>query len=670
MNEEKYTRQVQWMVLLGSALLLLTMFGAWINEGMHKEWRRHQRVYRDISGTKDAEIGIFQVDLEHFKRVDRCISCHTGLEDQRMASAPQPYTLHSGSFLLDHPVQDYGCTVCHGGQGRALASSDAHGRVPSASWPYPLLEQPYIQSSCGKCHLTIFSFSEINQPLEMSGMEVFLRGKDIFSKEGCLGCHKARGVGGILGPDLTQQGEKTRHDYSFRNISGEQSVSNWLKQHFKDPEMVSPGSQMLKITLDEGELDALATFVMGLSKPDIPFDYFSVATLNEFKGIRRPMTGIAGYSRLCSACHGKDGTGKDYKTYKTGVPAIGNTDFLRVASENYIRFTMEKGRSLRQMGSWSPRISGLNSYELDSVSRYLKDKIRRPTNVFNDDLRGNTAQGALLFNKYCMTCHGSEGKGGVSVALNQKGFLDRADNEFILNTLLRGRENTAMPSWTNLKDTELIDLVSYIRSWNKYNPAVPAMKLKVTDPEEGASNFHYLCSRCHGHFGEGETGPSIINKDFLDVAGDRYLYETIARGREHTAMFGWSTDLYNTEKLNQGQIANIIGFMRKAADAPLTYVHAGSNPGNRKSGAAIFAKWCVECHGPSGKGTSGPALNNQEFLSAASNGYLMATITLGRSQTAMPSWGYGQGDYPALSGPERQDLVAYIRSMQHIRIKY
>ena len=122
-------------------------------------------------------------------------------------------------------------------------------------------------------------------------MEVFLRGKTIFSQEGCLGCHQARGVGGILGPDLTEQGEKTKHEYSFQNISGEQSVSNWLKEHFSDPEMVSPGSQMLRINLEENELEALATFVMGLSKPDIPFDYFTMATLNEFKGIRKYMKG-------------------------------------------------------------------------------------------------------------------------------------------------------------------------------------------------------------------------------------------------------------------------------------------------------------------------------------------------------------------------------------------
>ncbi len=74
--------------------------------------------------------------------------------------------------------------------------------------------------------------------------------------------------------------------------------------------------------------------------------------------------------------------------------------------------------------------------------------------------------------------------------------------------------------------------------------------------------------------------------------------------------------------------------------------------------------------GPQGKGLKAPALNNQEFLSAASNGYLMATMTIGRHGTGMPSWGYGQGVVSDPVGKERQDLVAYLRSWQRIRIKY
>ena len=680
MNEQKYTYRIQWLVLIGAALLLLLLFVAWISEGVNKEWRKQQKAYLallretsssdDNTGIEDFEQGIFQVELSHLNRVDRCISCHHGLEDPRMANVSQPHTLHPGAFLTEHPVQQYGCTICHGGQGGALTREDAHGRLMETHWPYPLLDQPYIQASCGKCHLTIFNHERADQSLEMDGMEVFIRGKSIFSQEGCLGCHQARGVGGIIGPDLTEQGEKTKHEYSFQNIRGEQTVSNWLKEHFKDPEMVSPGSQMLRINLEEGELEALATFVMGLAKPDIPFDYFSVATLNEFKGIRDPMEGREGYDYLCSACHGKDGIGKNYADYETGIPAIGNMDFLRIASEEFIRFTLEKGRSLRQMGSWSGDVSGLGSMELDDISRFLKAKTERSSPDIRDIGSGNIELGKQVFSRHCVACHGPEGTGGVAVALNQLGFLGRADNDFILATLLRGRKNTAMPAWSHLEDKELTDLMLYIRSWSGITPSSGQMNWLSVDLEEGALKYHFLCSRCHGEFGEGETGPAIINSDFLDVADDKFLYETIARGREHTAMFGWSADVYNTEKLERNDIGNIIGFMRKSAREPLTYVFSGSNPGDSEAGVAIFKQRCVECHGPAGEGVKGPALNNQEFLSAASNGYILGTITLGRKGTAMPSWGYGQEGYPALSGAERQDLVAFIRSWQRIRIKY
>lgn len=680
MNEQKYTYRVQWLVFIGAALLLLLLFGAWISEGVNKEWRKAQKEYvellyektdpESVDGIDEFERGIFQVELPDFKKVDRCISCHHGLEDQRMSDVLQPHTRHPGDFLVDHPLQEYGCTICHGGQGGALSKEDVFGRLSETHWSYPILEQPYIQASCGKCHLAIFSEEEDAPSELMHGMEVFLRGKEIFSGEGCLGCHQARGIGGIIGPDLTEQGEKTRHEYSFQNIQGEQSISNWLKEHFKDPEMVSPGSQMLRINLEEKELDALATFVMGLAKPDIPFDYFSMATLNEFKGVREPMKAAGAYARMCSACHGKEGEGKSYKEYNTGIPSIGNPDFVRVASKDYVRFTLEKGRSLRQMGSWETDISGLKSIELDSISLYLNQKGRLSTSVLPDLSVGNVSRGLQLYERNCQTCHGFNGKGDVAVALNQEGFLSRADPGFIFRTMALGRGNTAMPAWPNLEKNEMSDLVAYIRFWSGSSPSNHSMNLPPADLEEGAMRYHFLCSRCHGEFGEGETGPAIINQDFLEVASDRYLYETIARGREHTAMFGWFSDVYNQEQLQTQDISNIIGYMRKSASAPLTYVYPGSNPGQSDRGAGLFSKNCAECHGERGEGVKGPALNNQEFLSAASNGFLMATITLGRNGTEMPSWGYGQETYPQLTGKERQDLVAHLRTMQRIRIKY
>jgi cytochrome c oxidase cbb3-type subunit 3 len=135
-------------------------------------------------------------------------------------------------------------------------------------------------------------------------------------------------------------------------------------------------------------------------------------------------------------------------------------------------------------------------------------------------------------------------------------------------------------------------------------------------------------------------------------------------------MFGWSTDVYNEERLERKDIADIIDFMRQQEKIRQDYIYPGSNPGDKTSGQTLFRQRCAECHGEQGEGKEAPALNNQEFLSAASNGYLVATLTIGREGTRMPSWGYSNDEYPMLSGKERQDIAAYIRSWQRIRIKY
>ena len=169
MNEQKYTYRVQWLVLIGAALLLLLLFGAWISEGLNKEWRKIKKSMPDLLSEKSTgednrsnefERGIFQLELPHFRRTDRCISCHHGLEDPHMETAiPSPIPCIPD---LSSGPSGAGLWVYHlsWGTAGALSTEDAYGQLPETHWPYPLLEQPYIQASCGKCHLAIFSDEE------------------------------------------------------------------------------------------------------------------------------------------------------------------------------------------------------------------------------------------------------------------------------------------------------------------------------------------------------------------------------------------------------------------------------------------------------------------------------------------------------------------------------
>ena len=51
---------------------------------------------------------------------------------------------------VGHDPARFGCTACHGGQGRATEKADAHGDVER--WPEPMIPRRYAYAGCGICH--------------------------------------------------------------------------------------------------------------------------------------------------------------------------------------------------------------------------------------------------------------------------------------------------------------------------------------------------------------------------------------------------------------------------------------------------------------------------------------------------------------------------------------
>ncbi len=673
--EERLKRTFQRLTLVASLVCSFFLIAAGIREN-RPEWLRHQKRYLEIisqnfsdqrfaPASRQDRPQIRQIHLDSLQRTDRCLSCHFGVSDTRMQSQSLPLRAHSPGILENHPVSKFGCTICHAGQGQAVDMKNAHARSPDVGWAFPLLSLNMMESSCGKCHLAIFDKAK-----NLAGTQTFQKGLGIFQQEGCLGCHKARGVGGTIGPDLTIQGEKTQHEYDFSRVAGERTVINWLFNHFKDPEMVSPGSQMLAVDLGEDEIRALITFTLGMARPQIPFDYFSLDTLKEFKGSRNILTGAAAYPMICSACHGKSGEGKSFKAYKTGIPSLGNQDFLSVASLDFIVFSITHGRSGRQMAAWLPRFSGLRAQEIANVAQHVKAGYRIRSEfktVLN--LRGNPLEGKKLYLDHCSVCHGPDGKGAGVITLSNPDMLAAASDLFLYTTIINGRSNTAMPSWGRFSSDQISHILSFLRSWATSPPPPRTLTTARGDALLGQERYHYLCSRCHGIYGQGDTGPAILNPDFLRSASDIFLATMITYGRQGTAMFGWATAVSQKERLSTEDVANVIAYLRKAAADPPEVIYAGAGFGSSDRGRSLFLLHCAECHGTNGEGTKAPALNNQELLNAATNGYFFATISLGRSGTDMPVWGKGSDKVPALDSQTRHDIVAFVRAWQRIVIK-
>jgi quinol-cytochrome oxidoreductase complex cytochrome b subunit len=80
------------------------------------------------------------------------------------------------------------------------------------------------------------------------------KGKAVFTRFGCTGCHRIHGEGGAVGPDLSFVGDA-------------RPERAWHLKHFRDPQSVSPGSIMPKLPLSEQELDDLTSYMLSLKRP-------------------------------------------------------------------------------------------------------------------------------------------------------------------------------------------------------------------------------------------------------------------------------------------------------------------------------------------------------------------------------------------------------------------
>ncbi|MEZ0137132.1 MAG: c-type cytochrome [Candidatus Reddybacter sp.] len=76
-----------------------------------------------------------------------------------------------------------------------------------------------------------------------------------------------------------------------------------------------------------------------------------------------------------------------------------------------------------------------------------------------------------------------------------------------------------------------------------------------------------------------------------------------------------------------------------------------------EEGARIYAQSCAVCHQADAIGKPGfaPSLSNPEFLSVASDRFIMATMLGGRPGTGMPSFAY-------LGEKKGKEVLAYLRS--------
>lgn len=135
-----------------------------------------------------------------------------------------------------------------------------------------------------------------------------------------------------------------------------------------------------------------------------------------------------------------------------------------------------------------------------------------------DDIDG----GRRLFQGMCVECHGAGGAGGDAPSLNRPRLSHAPDDTALANVIANGIPNTAMPRIRRFTETELRQLVAYVRSVGK----LPTERVPG-DARRGAALYRTLaCSSCHTVGGEGgNLGPDLT--DIGVLRGSAYLREAV-----------------------------------------------------------------------------------------------------------------------------------------------
>ena len=232
---------------LSLALVAVTAWAVVDEVDTRRPWKAHQAAWLAVSGEPDR--GVRQLVVPELDAVDRCITCHAGVDrdgerEGVLAAHPQRELL-----LGAHPPERFGCVACHRGLGLALTEETAHA-PEEGPWPDPMLTGVQVQAACLACH---------RQEEQLEGAPLLSQGRALFAELGCGGCHLAEGP------------EELRRGPSLRHVASKLRPDALLEQ-IRTPEARRRGFRMPAFWPDdeakrEEDSAAIAAFLVSASEP-------------------------------------------------------------------------------------------------------------------------------------------------------------------------------------------------------------------------------------------------------------------------------------------------------------------------------------------------------------------------------------------------------------------
>lgn len=186
------------------------------------------------------------------------------------------------------------------------------------------------------------------------------------------------------------------------------------------------------------------------------------------------------YNQNCRGCHGADGKGG-------AAIALNNPVYLVVADETVIHRAINDGIAGTSMPAFGHSAGGLlTDRQVDALSKEMRERWAKADALrgvsvpsYRASGPGDPARGARVYETYCASCHGPEGRGGNASSIVDPAFLALLSDQVLRTIVIVGRPELGAPDWRNnlpgkpMSDQEITDVVAWLAS-RRTNASVSA----------------------------------------------------------------------------------------------------------------------------------------------------------------------------------------------------
>lgn len=172
----------------------------------------------------------------------------------------------------------------------------------------------------------------------------------------------------------------------------------------------------------------------------------------------------------CSGCHGANGKGG-------AALALADPVYLAIADDTTLHKVVSNGIPGTSMAPFAKSAGGmLTDNQVDIIVRGLRQRYAKPDALagatappYRMSTPGDPKRGAAVYDTFCSSCHGANGKGGPKASSIVDGsFLSLLTDQELRTLVIVGRPDFGAPDWRNnvpgkpMTSEEISDVVAWL----------------------------------------------------------------------------------------------------------------------------------------------------------------------------------------------------------------